>query len=100
MIDRALVFEDFTDKVGQVFTISDEGAPAIALSLTEASLLNPAYGLPDKRPPFSLIFLAKEPRVLEQRIYRMAHNGLGELSMFIVPVGKTAEGVSYQAVFN
>ena len=38
--------------------------------------------------------------MLPQRIYRMEHNGLGDLSIFVVPVGKNAGGVTYQATFN
>lgn len=100
MADRLLVFGDFADKVGDVFPISEEGVPAIPLILKEAEPLNPAVGLPGVRPPFSLIFLAKDPRVLPQRIYRMEHQELGEVSIFLVPVAKDAEGVSYQATFN
>ena len=100
MIDRALVFEDFADKVGDLFVIGEAGVPGIPLTLKEAEPLNPAMAPRGARPPFSLIFLAKDPRVLPQRIYRMEHNGLGEVSIFIVPVGKDAEGVLYQATFN
>lgn len=98
--DRVLVLEDFADKVGEVFTISEEAVPGIPLILTEAEPLSPARAPRGVRPPFSLIFLAKDPRVLMQRLYRMEHNELGELSIFLVPVGKDAEGVQYQAVFN
>lgn len=100
MIDRPLAFEDFADKVGEVFAISEQDVPAIPLTLREAEPLNPTLAQPGVRPPFSLIFLARDPRVLPQRIYRMEHNGLGELSIFLVPIGKDAEGVSYQATFN
>jgi uncharacterized protein DUF6916 len=100
MADRSLVFEDFADKVGDVFPISQQGVPAIPLILREAEPLNPAMGPRGIRPPFSLVFLAKDPRVLPQRIYRMEHQELGELSIFLVPIGKDAAGVSYQAVFN
>jgi hypothetical protein len=100
MAETSLVFEDFADKVGEVFAISEQGVPGIPLILREAEPLNPAMGLRGVRPPFSLIFLARDPRVLPQRIYRMEHNGLGEVSIILVPVGKDAEGVSYQAVFN
>ncbi|MGA3310825.1 MAG: hypothetical protein ABSD08_19770 [Xanthobacteraceae bacterium] len=100
MAETSLVFEDFADKVGEVFAISEQGVPGIPLILREAEPLNPAMSLRGVRPPFSLIFLARDVRVLPQRIYRMEHNGLGEVSIFLVPVGKDAEGVSYQAVFN
>jgi hypothetical protein len=96
---RNLVYEDFADRLGEAFTISGEGVPAIPLTLTEAELLPNRLG-PDARPPFSLVFLAKDPRVLPQRLYCLEHNELGALTIFLVPIGKDAAGVSYQATFN
>lgn len=100
MSHRALVIEDFADKVGEVFSINEQDIPAIPLTLAEAQPLNAARTMPGMRPPFSLIFLARDPRVLPQRLYRIEHNGLGEVAIFLVPIGKSAEGVSYQATFN
>jgi len=100
MADRQLVFEDFSDKVGGVFTLSEEDLPAIALTLKVAELLNPAFAPKGARPPFALTFLAEDPRVLPQRLYRMTHKGLGEVTIFLVPRGKTDSGVTYQATFN
>jgi hypothetical protein len=100
MPERQLVFEDFSDKAGDVFVISEEGVPAIPLILKEAKPLNPAFVAAGVRPPFSLSFLARDPRVLPQRIYRMEHQDLGEVSIFLVASGKNAEGVSYHATFN
>jgi hypothetical protein len=100
MPEQQLVIEEFADKVGDVFAISEEGVPAIPLILKEAKLLNPAFAPPGVRPPFSLMFLARDPRVLPQRIYRMEHQDLGAVSIFLVPSGKDAEGVSYHATFN
>lgn len=50
--------------------------------------------------PFSLIFRAPGPGVLEQRTYPLEHADLGTLSIFLVPVGRNAEFVEYEAVFN
>lgn len=98
--NRQLVFEDFADKVEQVFVISDQNVPAIPLTLAEAELLPTKPARPDIRPPFSLTFLAKDPRVLPQRLYRLEHNDLGLLEIFLVPSGKDAQGVTYCATFN
>jgi hypothetical protein len=98
MNDRQLVFEDFADKVGDTFVISEEGAPA--LTLKEAKPLNPEFGLKGVRPPFALNFLAADPRILPQRLYRIQHPRLGEVTIFLVPSAKDAEGVSYHATFN
>jgi hypothetical protein len=100
MTNRQFVFEDFADKVGNVFTLSEEDLPAIALTLKEAVLLNPAFAPKDLRPPFALTFLAADPRVLPQHLYRMAHDGLGEVTIFLVPRGKDDSGVTYIATFN
>lgn len=100
MTDRQIVFEDFADKIGDVFVIGEEGVPAIALTLKEAKLLNPQWGLPGVRPPFSLDFLAADPRVLVQRLYRLEHERLGPVTIFLVPSGQDAEGVRYHATFN
>ena len=100
MSNRQLVFEDFADKVEQIFVINDQAVPAIPLTLAEAELLPARGSKPGIRPPFSLTFLAKDPRVLPQRIYRLEHNGLGMLEIFLVPTAKDAQGVSYCATFN
>lgn len=100
MLERPLVFEDFADKVGQVFALRDEAESDIALTLQQAEPLDPAMGPSGVRPPFVLVFLAADPRVLPQRLYRLEHDQLGEVSIFLVPFGKDASGVSYQATFN
>jgi hypothetical protein len=100
MIDRQLVFEDFKDRVGNVFTPSGPGIPAIALTLNEAVLLpQQRNGPADMRPPFSLIFVGGDI-VLPQAIYRLRHDDMGEVEIFLVPIGKDQHGASYQAVFN
>jgi len=98
--ERSLVFEDFADKVGDVFAIAEPGLPAILLTLSEAQALPARYGLPNARPPFSLMFLGKDPRVLPQKLYRLEHREMGVMIIFLVPVGKDTLGVTYQATFN
>ena len=99
MLERVLHFEDFGDKVGQTFTIAEDGFPATALTLTEAELLHTRVA-PNTRPPFSLIFVAKDEHVLPQRLYRIEQAVLGTMMLFLVPVGKDGGGVQYQALFN
>lgn len=60
--------------------------------------------LPDQkgqlREPFSLLFLGPGQPVFRQQVYRLEHARAGVLELFLVPVGKDAEGVQYEAVFN
>jgi hypothetical protein len=95
-----LLFEDFAGKVGEVFTVAEPDMAAIPLTLTDAERLPTHHAAANARPPFSLVFLGKDSRALPQKLYRLEHAGLGVLTIFLVPVGRDARGVSYQATFN
>jgi len=101
-MDRTLVFEDFADKLGQGFVIGvdGDGGASIPATLAEAERLRPGRVLNGSRPPFSLVFVADHPQVLPQRLYRIEHEALGTLAIFLVPIARDARGVSYQATFN
>jgi hypothetical protein len=49
---------------------------------------------------YVLRFLARTQAVRPQAIYRLEHPALGAMDVFLVPVGRGAEGVRYEAVFN
>jgi hypothetical protein len=49
---------------------------------------------------FSLIFHGPLTPVLPQKIYRLDHDRLGEMDLFLVPIGPKDGGMQYQAVFN
>jgi hypothetical protein len=100
MSDRQLVFEDFADKVGQIFTVTFDDAPCVAMALVAAEPLKAQQPPPAGRPPFSLIFVADTAQMLPQRLYRVEQEALGQVTLFLVPVGKKPEGFEYQALFN
>jgi len=52
------------------------------------------------RRPFSLELLGPPSAVQAQGIYRLAHPGLGDLDLFMVPVGASPAGVSYEIAFG
>jgi hypothetical protein len=97
---RNLMFEDFKDHVGAGFVIREDGVPPLVLTLAEATALPARFTGPGARPPFSLIFSGSLEHALPQRLYRLQHEGLGEVTIFLVPVGKDAQSYSYQALFN
>lgn len=49
---------------------------------------------------FALQFLGPVEPILPQGIYRFAHRALGELQLFMVPVGKNADGVQYEVCIS
>lgn len=70
--------------------------PGVELELIEAVDL----GSTPVHEQFSLLFRGPGGRPLPQRIYGLRHAVLGTFSIFIVPVGRDAQGVLYEAVFN
>lgn len=49
---------------------------------------------------FSILFLGPVDFLLPQHIYTLQHETLGEMDLFLVPVGRRESGFEYQAVFN
>ena len=101
--------DDFTRVVGSPFALQDEpaGAGVRDLTIDEVEEFPGSEGR-----SFSAFFSAPGPNVLPQRIYHLRHRELGELALFLVPIGiepdppgpgagaGTGSIVRYQAVFN
>lgn len=100
MTERQFVLEDFTGLVGQTFTVDETDVPPISLILRAADALVVRGQRPALRPPFSLTFLAQDPRILEQRLWRLQNAALGSVTLFLVPTGKDERGVFYDCTFN
>lgn len=90
-----LTLSRFTPHVHTSFAVS-EGA-GVVLELVEAVAL-------DTRAPneqqFSLSFRGPAHTVLQQATHTLEHAVIGVLAIFLVPVGRDASGVQYQAIFN
>lgn len=93
-----LTRELFSDKVGQTWVIDEPGAPAIELTLAEVEALRNYAKL--EREPFVLLFTTRGDFVLPQRSYALRHAALGQMEIFLVPVGREGDVTSYEAVFN
>ena len=98
MTTEVLTIDLFNDKVGQVFSLEVADAPAIAMTLTEVTPLSNYANV--SRAPFSLIFKTEGVGVMPQRMYDLRNAALGLQSIFLVPIGKKDETVTYQAIFN
>jgi hypothetical protein len=96
-VTTLLSLQTFAGAVGEEFSL-DLGTSSMPLALVEAQPLpNHSGGV---RQPFSLVFRAASPVILPQKIYPLANTGLGRHGIFLVPIGRDAAGVLYQAVFN
>jgi hypothetical protein len=89
----------FAPHVSETFWVEVGDAERFPILLIEATALpaRPGVGRDD---PFHLKFRSTGPNMLVQQIHRMSTAALGELDIFLVPIGQDAEGVTYEAIFN
>jgi hypothetical protein len=94
----ALTVDDFAATVGSPYACDSGATGTIELVLASATpAAAAATGAP--REPFSLLFVGPADPALAQATYLLTHAVLGELAVFLVPVGRDADGMRYEAVF-
>jgi hypothetical protein len=80
--------------------IADAAEDDVASIRLVEVLRHPAQAGAPRADPFTLEFTGPPP-ALEQRIHALDHPILGELDLFLVPIGLDPDGrVRYEAVFN
>jgi hypothetical protein len=101
VLDR-LTAADFTSCLNQIFTVRLEGVEPIALELVSVTEMRiEEEGAGPRRRPFSLLFLGPVSQLyLQQHIYRLEHDQLGALDLFLVPLGPEQGRMRYEAIFN
>ena len=94
----------FAPHVGEQFElVPAEGEPIAAVL---ASCDESTYGEPEQwlesidRVPFSLTFVAGGGELVPQQTLTVRHPALGDLAIFLVPLGPSADGMRYEAVFS
>ncbi len=96
-----LTYASFEPYLNQTFTLNLEGEEPVAFELIEVSHLGRE---PDeaenRRWSFALVFRGPESPVFEQQIFRLDHEEMGTLELFLVPLGPGKTGMQYEAVFT
>jgi len=100
MADLAsLTADDFAAHSGGGYLLRIAGAAEpIPLELVEVTGGGPGPRRDGR--PFSLVFRGPRSPLLPQAQYRVEHAAMGELDIFLVPIARDAQGLSYEAVFN
>lgn len=96
-----LTHEHFTPLVGQDVAVS-VGNDVLTMRLVEATAgTQPGGRGPEgqERVQFSLVFRGPADPMLTQGTYAVTHEALGEQDLFLVPLGRDADGVRYEAAF-
>ena len=96
---ESFTVDTFAGRIGERFLVRAVTDETTELELVEAAEVGPPPQS-GQRAPFSLVFRGPADPVLPQAIYEFAHDELGALEIFIVPIGRDESGTSYEAVFN
>jgi hypothetical protein len=96
----ALDESDFSPHLGSPFRLHRPEGEPLELVLVEVRVHPYLPALPQRRRGFSLSFRCAEPRPVPQAIYRLEHDRMGSLELFLVPSGPREGGMGYEAVFN
>jgi hypothetical protein len=95
-----LTHDDFAGRLGEAFSVTAPDGDTLELTLAEANLSPEDHAVPESRAPFELIFHGPESPFAPQGTWTLEHAELGELPMFIVPLGPEGGAMRYQAVFS
>jgi hypothetical protein len=98
MLDLATVrCAQFAACLNQDFEVETAGGRFL-LQLSEA---RPLGSRPESiREPFALTFVGPAKLRLPQQIYKMRNPTLGEMEIFLVPIGADQTSSAFEAVFN
>ena len=102
---RELTHATFSEHVGSRFRLQVGESESIELELIEATdhaAKDPNRDDRLRSAPFSLVFRGPLDIPLPQQVFKLEHDALSAIEIFLVPIGpdKEAIGLCYEAVFN
>lgn len=98
---RWLTHGDFAPHLGDRFEVgTDEGTlPVELVEAIESSRPGGDGPNGETRLQFSLLFQGPTTPQLDQSMHRVSHPELGDLDLFLVPIGPHGDGMGYEAAF-
>jgi hypothetical protein len=102
MIDLATVtHEDLAPYAGSSFTLNVPDHPPVELTLDRVRVLVEKHRVRDaRRDTFGIYFVTPPNMLVQQGTYTLSHPELGEMTIFVVPVGRVGDAFELEAVFT
>jgi hypothetical protein len=96
-----LTFENVHPLIGSSFRVAVPDRGDVELKITDVCKVMERVKSPRlKRQPFSIFLLGPADVLLGQGTHPLHHDEMGELTIFLVPIGKRDNGFEYEAVFT
>ncbi len=88
--------ESFADLLAEPFHVVQRESAGFDLRLAEVH----EYVSTPRQEAFSVIFHGPADPFMQQGLYHLQNGTLGDLELFLVPIGRDSDGYQYEAVFN
>ena len=95
-----LTREEFSRHLHTKFRVAAEMEQTVELELVEAQSYRPEPHEQEGMERFSAVFTGPPDVFLSQGVYPLTHEQMGDLQLFLVPIGRDERGFRYEAVFN
>ena len=100
-VEAELTADDFARHRNTIFTVCGEGFDPVETTLIEVDLIGSAPAEDEeRRHAFSIVLRCPTDSYMPQQIYQVKHEIMGELTLFLVPIGLDKEGMRFEAVFT
>ena len=86
----------FQEQLNTVVDVVDGSSGPFELIMTHVT----EHATTEHNQAFSVFFRGPADHFMQQGIHKLKHSQFGEMDIFLVPVGKTAESFEYEAAFN
>ena len=98
--DAPLTEEEFSRHLNTSFDVQVGDSQRVELKLLKVEGYKERPGEEQGMERFAVYFEGPAEPYLPQNTYTLEHERMGSNAIFIVPVGRSADGFHYQAVFN
>ena len=88
--------KDFLESLNTKFRVFFDGEQPTEVELTDVSELRPK----PRYEAYSLVFVAPKSIQPMQMLYRVEHDTLGMMELFLVPFEENEKGFAFEALFN
>ena len=92
--------DSFSRHLNTKFTVKVESGELIELELVEVAVRKIEPNEQAGMERFSTFFSGAGNFFLPQQTYELRHPEMGEMAVFIVPIGMDEKGYRYEAIFN
>lgn len=99
-MDERPTQESFSRHLNTKFRVEVEAPRPVELELIAVNSRPSDAGEHQGMERFSAVFVGPPDLYLPQQTYPLSHDEMGDLQIFLVPVGRDEQGFRYEAVYN